>query len=75
MPTLEAVHEEADLPGLAEALGMQVARLPPMQRRAFRMREMEGREPKDICAVLGITEAHLDTLLHAARVALVRALF
>lgn len=75
MSTLEATHDEADIPGLREALGMQVSRLPPMQQRAFRMREMEGREPKDICAALGITEGHLDTLLHAARVALVAALF
>jgi DNA-directed RNA polymerase specialized sigma24 family protein len=74
MSTFEAVAD-TDLPSLPDALGRQVALLPPMQQRAFRMREFEGREPPEICAALGVTESHLDTLLHAARLALVRALF
>ena len=75
MSTFEAVSNEADYPTLVDALGRQVALLPAMEQRAFRMREIEGREPPEICAALGVTESHLDTLLLAARVALARALF
>ena len=57
-----------------EELAAQVARLPELQARAFRMRELEGRESAEICAALGVTESNLFVLLHRARLALRRSL-
>ena len=52
-----------------------VERLPSMQARAFRMRELEGKESAAICAAMGIDEGRLFALLLDARMALCRALF
>jgi len=57
-----------------EVLDAEIARLPDAQARAFRMREIEGRESPEICAALGVTENHLFVLLHRARLALRRGL-
>ena len=57
-----------------EELDTQLARLPDLQARAFRMREFEGKESAEICAALGVTETNLFVLLHRARLALRRAL-
>lgn len=57
-----------------EELERQLARLPDLQARAFRMRELEGRESAQICAALGVTENNLFVLLHRARLALRRSL-
>jgi RNA polymerase sigma-70 factor (ECF subfamily) len=57
-----------------EALEAGIARLPEAQARAFRMRELEGRESAEICAALGVTENHLFVLLHRARLSLRRGL-
>jgi RNA polymerase sigma-70 factor (ECF subfamily) len=57
-----------------EELDAQVARLPDLQARAYRMRELEGRESAEICAALGVTESNLFVLLHRARLALRRSL-
>ena len=57
-----------------EELDIQVARLPDLQARAFRMRELEGRESAEICAALGVTETNLFVLLHRARLGLRRSL-
>jgi RNA polymerase sigma-70 factor (ECF subfamily) len=57
-----------------EVLEAQLARLPEQQSRAFRMRELEGRESPEICAALGVTENHLFVLLHRARLGLRRGI-
>ena len=57
-----------------EELDAQVARLPDLQARAFRMRELEGKESAEICAALGVTETNLFVLLHRARLGLRRSL-
>lgn len=57
-----------------QELEAQLARLPATQSRAFRMRELEGRDTAEICAALGVTENNLFVLLHRARIALCRSL-
>jgi len=57
-----------------EELDAQLARLPGLQARAFRMRELEGRESTEICAALGVTDSNLFVLLHRARLGLRRSL-
>jgi RNA polymerase sigma-70 factor (ECF subfamily) len=52
----------------------QLSRLPPMQSRAFVMRELMGLESDEICRTLGITPNHLWVLLHRARLGLRRSL-
>jgi RNA polymerase sigma-70 factor (ECF subfamily) len=52
----------------------QLERLPEMQARAFVMRELQGLEPDEICAKLGVTRNHLWVLLHRARMGLRRSL-
>jgi RNA polymerase sigma-70 factor (ECF subfamily) len=52
---------------LAAHMGEQIDLLPANQRAAVLMRDVEGREPKEICATLQITEGHLRVLLHRAR--------
>jgi DNA-directed RNA polymerase specialized sigma24 family protein len=56
-------------------LEASVARLPADEARAYRMRELEGMDPRAICAALGIGEEVLFDLLFRARMALVRELF
>jgi RNA polymerase sigma-70 factor (ECF subfamily) len=56
------------------ALAAAIARLPEAQARAYRMRELEGRETPEICAALGVSENHLFVLLHRARLHLRRSL-
>jgi DNA-directed RNA polymerase specialized sigma24 family protein len=56
-------------------LEASVDRLPADEARAYRMRELEGMEPRAICAALGIGEEDLFDLLYRARMALVRELF
>ena len=57
-----------------ETLRAQIARLPRMQARAYQLRELEGRDPAEICRMLAITEGNLHVLLHRARVGLRRGL-
>jgi RNA polymerase sigma-70 factor (ECF subfamily) len=57
-----------------EELDAQLARLPELQARVFRMRELEGKESAEICAALGVTETNLFVLLNRARLALRRSL-
>ena len=64
-----------DADRLQRRLEAQVERLPEIEARAFRMREVEGLEPAMICARLGIGDDRLAELLLSARVALCRALF
>lgn len=51
-----------------------VETLPPIQARAFVMRELQGIESAEICRALGVTEANLWVLLFRARVGLRRLL-
>ena len=60
---------------LHHEIDRELATLPPMQARAFRMREFEGKEVATICAAMGIDEGRLFALLLDARLALCRALF
>ena len=48
----------------------QLAKLPSRQARAYTMRELQGLEPDEVCAAMGISEANLHVLLHRARLAL-----
>jgi DNA-directed RNA polymerase specialized sigma24 family protein len=64
-----------DTETVQRSLEEQVARLPEIEARVFRMREVEGLEPATICARLGIADERLAELLLSARVALCRALF
>jgi DNA-directed RNA polymerase specialized sigma24 family protein len=52
----------------------QLARLPDLQARAFRMRDIEGWPPARICAQLGVSDETLAELLYDARSAMCRAL-
>jgi len=42
-------------------------RLPANQRAAVLLRDVQGLDPKEVCAVLDIAEGHLRVLLHRAR--------
>ena len=64
-----------DTEKVQRSLEEQVARLPEIEAKAFRMREVEGLEPAAICARLGIGDDRLAELLLSARAALCRALF
>lgn len=74
MSTLAPPHAE-DAQRIRMEIDREVSRLPAMQARAFRMRELEGRESAAICAAMGIDEVRLFALLLDARLALCRALF
>lgn len=56
------------------ALAAAIAELPPMQARAFQLREVHGLAPAQVCEAMGITEGNLHVLLHRARLALRRLL-
>ena len=42
-------------------------RLPPNQRAAVLLRDVQGLDAKEVCEALGVTEVHLRVLLHRAR--------
>ena len=52
----------------------KLATLPPMQARAFEMRELSGMESDEICRQLGVTPNNLCQLLHRARLGLRKSL-
>lgn len=52
---------------LAAHVGEQIDLLPPNQRAAVLLRDVQGLDPKEICATLQISEGHLRVLLHRAR--------
>jgi DNA-directed RNA polymerase specialized sigma24 family protein len=68
MTTEATMHH--DLRAFSEGL----ARLPDLQARAFRLRDVEGWPPERICAALGVNDEVLAELLYEARVAMCRAL-
>lgn len=49
-------------------------RLPPLQSRAFELRELMGLDTGEICEALEVTPNHLYQLLHRARLALRQSL-
>jgi RNA polymerase sigma-70 factor (ECF subfamily) len=49
-------------------------RLPANQRAAVLLRDVQGLDPREVCAALEITEGHLRVLLHRARTRLRAAL-
>lgn len=57
-----------------ELFDARLAQLPPLQSRAFYLREVMGEDPASICQVLEVTPNHLCVLLHRARLALRRGL-
>jgi DNA-directed RNA polymerase specialized sigma24 family protein len=56
------------------AFDEHLSRLPALQARAFRMREVEGLAPARICALLAIGSERLEELLFEARLAICQAL-
>lgn len=74
MSPMAQTHTE-DPQRLRHDIEREVERLPSPQARAFRMRELEGRDSAAICAAMGIDEGRLFALLLDARLALCRALF
>ena len=71
-----SIHDASKPEGdaLRRTLAEQLARLPALQARAFRLREIEGWPPARVCAQLGVTDEALAELLYEARWALCRAL-
>jgi RNA polymerase sigma-70 factor (ECF subfamily) len=74
-------HDLAEIAAGAEApngvlMGLQdaLARLPEMQRRAFLLREWQGRTYVEIAAELGVTVSAVEALIFRARRALARDL-
>ena len=58
-----AEDDDVELDGLVRAL----QRIPPAQREALVMRELEGRSYQEISELLGLTTSALETLLFRAR--------
>jgi RNA polymerase sigma-70 factor (ECF subfamily) len=52
---------------MAAHVGDAIDRLPPNQRAAVLLRDVQGLASKEVCAALGVTEVHLRVLLHRAR--------
>lgn len=48
-------------------LGDALDKLPPAQRAAVLLRDVEGQEPQEVCRTLEISEGNLRVLLHRAR--------
>ena len=64
LPAVEAVDDDApSLDDLVRAL----QRIPPTQREALVLRELEGRSYVEIGALLGVTQSALETLIFRAR--------
>ncbi|HET9594431.1 MAG TPA: RNA polymerase sigma factor [Anaeromyxobacteraceae bacterium] len=58
-----------------DALHDALAALPPCERLAITLRDVEGLGPDDAAAVLGVTVATQHALLHRARAAVVRQIW
>jgi RNA polymerase sigma-70 factor (ECF subfamily) len=55
-------------------IGKAIEALPPMQRQAITLRDVEGLNAEEVCNVLGISETNQRVLLHRARSRVRRAL-
>ena len=69
-----AQDNRPDREAVRRTITAQLTRLPALQARAFRLREIEGHAPAHICALLGISDEMLRELLYEARVAMCGAL-
>ena len=63
VPAADAAHDGPSIDDLVRAL----QRIPPPQREALVLREMEGRSYKEISAILGVSQAALETRIFRAR--------
>lgn len=63
VPTLEADDDGPSIDDLVRAL----QRIPPAQREALVLREMEGRSYKEIASILDVSATALETLIFRAR--------
>lgn len=52
---------------LLDRMGAALDALPPAQRAAIWLRDVEGLEAPEICAALGVSDANLRVLLHRGR--------
>jgi len=68
----DGMTPERDVGGreVLSLLGDALDRLPPAQRAAVLLRDVEGQEPQEVCRLLGISEGNLRVLLHRARIKL-----
>jgi RNA polymerase sigma-70 factor (ECF subfamily) len=70
---IDPQNEAMNRQGL-ELLAREIERLPETQRVVVTLRDVEGLESKEVCAMLEISEANQRVLLHRGRTALRRAL-
>ena len=63
VPAAEAADDGPSIDDLVRAL----QRIPPSQREALVLREMEGRSYKEISSILGVSQAALETRIFRAR--------
>ena len=61
-----ATEADSDVPSV-EDLVRALQRIPALQREALVLREMEGRSYKEISAILGVSQAALETRIFRAR--------
>jgi RNA polymerase sigma-70 factor (ECF subfamily) len=59
---------------LAERLGTALDELPPRQREVVVLRDVDGLESREVCAVLEISDANQRVMLHRGRSRLRQAL-
>jgi RNA polymerase sigma-70 factor (ECF subfamily) len=70
---IDPQNEAMNRQGL-EFLSRELSKLPETQRVVVTMRDVEGLDSKEVCALLEISEANQRVLLHRGRTALRRAL-
>jgi len=65
----DGMTPERDIAGreVLSLLGDALDKLPPAQRAAVMLRDVEGQEPQEVCRLLEISEGNLRVLLHRAR--------
>lgn len=73
-PSQGPPSDEAMAAELGELVAQSVAKLPPRQREVLVLSVYEGLAPRQVAAVLGISEANVHTTLSLARARLRRSL-
>jgi len=71
---LEAVQEQQDLEGARRRVHEALERINPRYAEAIRLRVLEERGREEVAAVMGVTAATFDVLLHRSLAALKKAL-
>lgn len=61
------IVERLSAPDLAERVRAAISMLPDSQRQVVTLRDMEGLESKEVCALLDISEGNQRVLLHRGR--------